>query len=65
MGYDRVIQCIHYKAEGVCDLGKKGTFYKQCQHCKTYKKKSGSLPSRTDNRRQKLERIQRKERYEV
>lgn len=46
-----------------CDLGKEGTFRHQCQTCKTYKKKPGGKPARTDNRRQKLDRIQRKERY--
>lgn len=57
----REIVCIHYKAEGCCDLGKEGTFYKQCQICKTYKKLPGGRPARTDNRRQKMERIIRKE----
>jgi len=57
----REIQCIHYVNEGNCDLGKDGTFYKHCQTCKTYKKKPGALPARNDNRRQKKERINKKE----
>ena len=60
---DREIQCVHYVCEGVCDLGKEGTFRKRCQTCKTYKKLPGGKPARTDNRRQKMDRIMRKERY--
>lgn len=60
----REIACIHYKAEHDCDLGKEGTFYKHCQICKTYKKLPGGKPARTDNRRQKQERIMRKEKYD-
>lgn len=63
MAKTREIQCIHYICEGNCDLGKEGTFRHQCQTCKTYKKKPGGKLARTDNRRQKLDRIQRKERY--
>lgn len=47
--------------EGNCGLGKEGTFRHKCQTCKTYKKKPGALPARTDNRKKKLERIRRKE----
>ena len=64
MGKSREIACIHYKAEHDCDLGKEGTFYKQCQICHTYKKLPGGKPARTDNRRQKQERIMRKEKYD-
>ena len=38
MARNREIACVHYKAEGVCDLGKEGTFRHQCQFCKNYKK---------------------------
>ena len=65
MAKTREIQCVHYVCEGNCDLGKDGTFRHQCQTCKTYKKKPGGKPARTDNRRQKLDRIQRKERYQA
>lgn len=64
MAKTREIQCIHYICEGNCDLGKEGTFYKQCQICRTYKKLPGGKPARTDNRRQKRERIMRKEKYD-
>lgn len=65
MAKTREIQRIHYICEGNCDLGKEGTFRHQCQTCKTYKKKPGGKPARADNRRQKLDRIQRKERYQA
>lgn len=59
----REVQCIHYVCEGNCDLKKEGTFYKKCQTCKTYKKKPGARPARTDTRRQRAERAMQKERY--
>ena len=63
MAKTREIQCIYYVCEGNCDLGKEGTFRKHCQTYKTYKKLPGGNPARTDNRRQKMDRIMRKERY--
>lgn len=41
MAKTREIACVHYKAEGDCDLGKAGTMRKQCQTCKSYKKLPG------------------------
>ena len=65
MAKERVIQCIHYVNEGVCDLGKKKCrFWKEMQTCPTYKKKPGALPARTDNRKQKMERIRKKEKFD-
>ena len=64
MAKTREIACVHYVCEGNCDLGKDGTFRGHCQICPSYKKKPGGKPARTDNRRQKAERIMRKERYE-
>lgn len=64
MARNREIACVHYKAEGVCDLGKEGTFRHQCQFCKNYKKLPGGKPARTDRRAQKLERINRKEKWD-
>ena len=63
MAKDREIQCVHYIAEKHCDLGKEGTFRKACQTCKTYSALRGGKPARTDNRRQKMDRIMRKEKY--
>ena len=62
---NREIACLHYKAEGNCDLGKEGTFYAACQHCKNYRKLPGGKPARTDNRRRKMDKINKREmRYE-
>lgn len=59
---DRELVCIHYKAKGECDLGKKAEFYGLCQTCPSYKKKPGAKPARTDNRRRKLEKYYKHER---
>ena len=61
MSKTREIACIHYVCEGNCDLGKEGTFRKHCQICKTYKKIPGGKPARTDNRRQKINKITKRE----
>ena len=61
---DREIACVHYKAEGNCDLGKDGTFRGHCQICPSYSPLRHGRPARTDNRRQKAERIMRKERWD-
>lgn len=61
---DRELRCIHYKFEGGCDIGKEGTFNHACQKCQKYVPLKGSTPRRTDNRRQKMERINRKEKYD-
>lgn len=64
MAHTREIVCMHYKAEGVCDLDKEGTFRKHCQTCPTYSPLRHGKPARTDNRRQKMDRINRKERWD-
>ena len=55
--------CIHYQHEGAggCDLGKECEFWGHCQTCKTWKKKPGSKPARTDRRKEKLDKAKRKE----
>ena len=63
MAKTREIACIHYVCNGICDLGKEADFYGHCQTCKTYRAKPGGKPARTDNRRQKMDRILRKEKY--
>lgn len=63
MAKTREVACIHYVCEKNCDLGKDATFYRHCQTCSTYKAVPGGKPNRTDNRRQKLDRIARKEKY--
>lgn len=64
MAKTREIQCVHYVCEDNCDLGKDGTFRGHCQICPSYKKKPGAKPARTDTRRQKAERIMRKEKWD-
>lgn len=61
---DRELPCLHYQYEGCCDLGKAGTFRDQCQICSSYRKKPGANAARTDNRRKKLDRINRKEKWD-
>ena len=63
MAKGREIACIHYVCEGNCDLGKDARFRGHCQTCKTYSPLRHGKPARTDNRRQKMERILRKEKY--
>lgn len=62
MARTRELVCIHYKAKGECDLGKKAEFYGLCQTCPSYKKKPGAKPARTDNRRRKLEKYRKHDR---
>lgn len=64
MGKTREIACIHYISKGECDLDKEGTFRKQCQICKQYRKLPGGKPARTDDRRQRQERRMRKEKWD-
>ena len=64
MAKTREIACIHYVCEGNCKLGKDATFRGHCQTCLTYKKIPGGKPARTDNRKQKMERIMRKEKWD-
>lgn len=63
MAKTREIACEHYKCEHNCDLGKDAEFYGLCQTCRTYKKTPGGKPARVDTRRQKLDRILRKEKW--
>lgn len=61
MGKTREIVCIHYQYEGCCDLGKKACFRGLCQTCPTYSAKKGGRPARVDRRKQKQEKINKKE----
>lgn len=61
---NREIACLHYKAEGNCDLGKEGTFYAACQHCKSYSPLPHGRPARVNTKRKRLERIRRKEKFD-
>lgn len=61
MAKTREVVCIHYINRGGCELGKDAEFYGLCQTCPAYKKKPGAKPARTDNRKKKLDRINKKE----
>lgn len=63
MAKTREIACIHYKCEHNCDLGKDACFRGLCQTCPTYKKLPGGKPARVDNRRKKMDKIIKKERW--
>lgn len=61
MARTRELVCIHYKAKGECDLGKKAEFYGLCQTCQKYFPKPGSHPVRKDRRKEIKEKINKKE----
>lgn len=58
---DREIRCIHYQYEHSCALGKDAEFRGLCQTCPNWKPLRGSRPARKDNRKQKLNKIQKRE----
>lgn len=64
MAKTREIPCIHYQCAHSCDLGKDAVFYGLCQTCPQYKKKPGAKPARVDNRKKKMEKINKRERYD-
>lgn len=61
MAKDRERVCSYYVCEGQCLKGREGTFNKACKTCNKYNPKPGSRPRRTDNRAQKLEKINKRE----
>lgn len=63
MAKDREIVCTYYTYEGgPCDKrGISAHFRGECQTCRHYSKLTGAKPARTDNRKQKMNKIQRKE----
>ena len=61
MARTRERQCEFYICEGQCSKGREGTFLKQCQTCNKYCAKAGAAPRRTDNRKQKMDKIQKRE----
>ena len=64
MAKTREIVCEYYICQGKCSKGREGTFYGSCQICNKYAPKKGAKPNRTDTRRKKMERIERKEKYD-
>lgn len=64
MGKTREIACIHYQYEGCCDLGKDACFRGLCQTCPTYSPLRHGRPARVDTRKQRAERVRRKEKFD-
>ena len=64
MAKTKEIVCVHYICKGQCELGKDAEIYGICQTCGRYEKKPGAKPARSDTRKQRLDRINRKERNE-
>lgn len=61
---DRELVCEFYICEGQCKKGKAGTFRDACQHCDGYRPVRGSRPARIDNRKKKMDKIMRKEKWD-
>ena len=61
MAKTREIACESYICEGNCSKGREGTFRKACQTCGKYRPIRGGRPARTDNRREKREKISKRE----
>lgn len=61
---DREILCSNYINEHNCALGKDAEFRGLCQTCPSYKKAVGRKPARTDNRKKKLNKIFKKEKWD-
>ena len=62
MAKERILPCLHYICEGSCNIkNKKCRFWKEMQICSSYKKKEGAAPARTDKRKQKLEKLRKRE----
>lgn len=59
----REIVCVYYTYEGgPCDKrGISAHFRQECQTCKKYQALKGAKPARTDNRKAKMEKINKKE----
>ena len=64
MAKTRELPCIYYVCAHTCDLDKDAEFYGLCQTCPSYKARKGSAPARVDKRKQKLEKIQKRDRYD-
>ena len=61
MAKTRERACRYYICEGQCKKGRKGDFNGTCQHCDKYNPLPGSKPRRTDNRRNKMDKIMERE----
>ena len=53
--------CKFYICEKNCSKGREGTFYHKCQTCNLYIPLAGSKPARTDKRKEKNNKRNKKE----
>lgn len=58
---DRNLICKYYICAGVCSQGKSCSVWSSMQHCGSYVPDLNSKPLRENNKREKLEKIRRKE----
>lgn len=63
MGRERNYICEFYVRAHECTKGRDAEVHGVCQTCPKYRKKAGAKPIRVDNRRTKLEKINRKEQW--
>lgn len=61
---DRNKLCKYYIRAGVCSKGKGCTIFGTMQHCGNYSPNPDSKPLRVDRRKQKMEKIRRKEKWD-
>lgn len=60
---DRNLICKYYERANQCSKGKGCTIWGEMQHCGLYKADLNSKPLRQDKRKNKLEKINRKEKW--
>lgn len=58
---DRNLLCVYYERANKCSKGKGCTIWKEMQSCGLYKPDYNSKPLRADKRKQKKEKIEKKE----
>lgn len=61
MSKDRNILCEHYIRAHTCTKGRDAMVNGTCRNCIFYVKSKGSKPFRTNNKRKKIERVERRE----
>jgi hypothetical protein len=61
MAKTREVACQYYVCEGLCEKGKGGIFRGICQTCSTYLPIKGGRVARPDRRKEKINKIIKKE----
>ena len=62
MATDRQTPCLYYVCAGLCKKGRKADHAHYCQHCDKYKPKARVRYK--NQKKERLEKIRRNERYE-